>query len=184
MKTKIIVLIALLALLASCGPSQEELTRKRIQGLSEMAELGTVEYTVKKIVKTKGTDEWYKYGKRLIAFSCTAFIKAGINMKDFSPEKVVVNKDDNSISVVLPKAQILSFNMPPEMIKEEYNNISGLRDKYSPAQKQALLVQGEEDIRDNIPSIGILEDAETNARLFFTAMFSMIGYDKINVYFE
>ena len=184
MKTKIVLMMALLTLLVSCGPSQDELTRKRIQGLSEMAELGTVEYTVKKIIKTKGTEEWFKYGKRIIAFSCTAFIKAGVNMKDFSADKVAVNKLDNSISVVLPKAQILSFNMPPEMIKEEYANITGLRDRYSPEEKQDLLIQGEEDIRDNIPTMGILEDAEANARLFFTAMFSMIGYDKVIVNFE
>ena len=56
---KIILLMAASLLIFSCGPSQEELLQKRVQGLAQMAELGTVEYTVKKIVKTEDS-VWYK----------------------------------------------------------------------------------------------------------------------------
>ncbi len=183
MKTKIVLMMALLTLLVSCGPSQDELTRKRIQGLSEMAELGTVEYTVKKIVKTDDA-VWFKLGKRKIIFSCAAYIKGGIDMKKFDADKVEIDQEAKSISVVLPKAQILSFNMPPEEIKEEFVKVTGFRDSFTPEEKQQLLVLGEKDIREDLPNMGIEEDAEANAKMFFTALFSQIGYEKVNVKFE
>ena len=182
MRKIVLSLLALSMLVMSCGPSQE-LTRKRIQGLTEMAELGTVEYTVKKIVKTDDA-VWWKYGKRKIIFTCSAFIKAGIDMKKFSADKVEIDKKEKSISVVLPKAQILSFNMPPEEIRQEFTLVTGLRDEFTPEEKQQLLVLGEKDIQEDIPNMGILQDAEANAKLFFVALFNQIGYEKVNVKFE
>ena len=155
-------LLAISMLVVSCGPSQEELTRRRIQGLQEMAELGTVEYTVKKVVKPSKTSTWYKYGER----------------------SVKINKEENSISVTLPKARVLSFNMPPEDIKEEFTKVTGLRDKFTPEDKQELLTLAEKDILEDIPNMGILDDAQKNAKLFFTALFAQFGYDKIDIKFE
>ena len=183
MRKHLLTLLALSLLAVACGPSQDELLSQRMQGLQEMAELGTVEYTVKKIVKTDD-NAWYTYGKRKIMFSCTAFIKAGIDMKEFSADAVSVNKETKSTSVTLPKAKILSFNMPPEEIKEEFSMVTGLRDKFSPEEKQQLLVLGENDIKADIPNMGIIEDAQANAKLFFTALFSQLGYERINIKFE
>lgn len=180
---KFLFFVLFVTLFVSCGPSQDELLSQKMQGLSEMAELGTVQYTVKKIVSADD-DSWYKYGKRKILFSCTAYIKAGIDLKDFSTDAVTVDKEEKSISVVLPKAKILSFNMPPEEIKEEFSMVTGLRDKFSPEEKQYLLVLGENDINQDIPNMGILDDAEENAKLFFSALFSQLGYQKINVKFD
>ena len=171
-------------LVVSCGPSQEELTRRRIQGLQEMAELGTVEYTVKKVVKPSKTSTWYKYGERKLLFTTIAYIKAGIDLKEFSAESVKINKEENSISVTLPKARVLSFNMPPEDIKEEFTKVTGLRDKFTPEDKQELLTLAEKDILEDIPNMGILDDAQKNAKLFFTALFAQFGYDKIDIKFE
>ena len=183
MKRFLLSFLTIALLVVSCSPSQEKQTQKSIRALSDMAELGTVEYTVKKIVKTDDA-VWWKYGKRKIIFSCTASIKAGINMKGFSESNVKTDVKNNSISIVLPKARILSFNMPPEGIKQEFSMITGLRDEFTPEQKQQLLAMGEADIRHDIPRMGIIEDAETNARAFFTAMFSQIGYEKIDIKFE
>lgn len=179
---KIIPLVLMVALLVACAPKEKE-TTKRLQALSEMAELGTVEYTVKKIVSADDYS-WYKYGKRKVLFSCTAYVKAGINMKDFSAEAVTIDKEKNSISAVLPKAQILSFNMPPEEIKEEFSLVTGMRTNFTPEEKQGLLVLGEKDIRDDIPNMGILNDAEENAKLFFSALFAQLGYEQISIKFE
>ena len=183
MRRFLLPFLALAFMTFSCSPSQEKQTRKSILALSEMAELGTVEYTVKKIVKTDDA-VWWKYGKRKIIFSCTASIKAGIDMKGFSADNVKPNPDDKSISVILPRARILSFNIPPEGIKQEFSLITGLRDEFTPEQKQQLLAMGEADIRHDIPRMGIIEDAEANAKAFFTAMFSQIGYERIDVRFE
>ena len=184
MRRVLFLLLAALPIVASCAQSQQKrLTEKCIHGLSDTAELGTVEYTVKKIVKTDDA-VWWKYGQRKIIFSCTAFIKAGIDMKDFDPGNIRPDPRSNSVSVILPKARVLSFNMPPEAIRQEFSLITGLRDEFTPEQKQQLLAMGEKDIRLGIPDMGILEDAEANARVYFTALFSRIGYEKVDVQFR
>ena len=178
MRKKLLFLLPLLALILSCGPSQEELTQQRIQSLTKMAELGTVEYTVKKIIKADDV-VWWKWGKRKIIYTCKAFIKAGIDLKDFSVG------DINPEPEIKTKAKILSFNMPPEEINLEFSMITGFRDQFSPEEKQQLLVLGEKDIHeDKGIEEGIIADAEANAKLFFTALFSQIGYEKVIVTFK
>ena len=99
-----------LFLLSSCGPSKEEIVQQKIQSLTEMAELGTVEYTVKKIIKCNNDEYWYKYGERKILFSSIAYLKAGIDMSGFTADNIVVDNETNSITATLPKAKLLSMN--------------------------------------------------------------------------
>ena len=95
-----------------------------------------------------------------------------------------INKKDNSISITLPQVEILSFNMPPEEINQEFTMVTGFRAEFTPEEKQQLLVLGEKDIREDIPNMGIISDAEANAKLFFSAMFSQLGYESVDVKFE
>ncbi|MCR5326545.1 MAG: DUF4230 domain-containing protein [Bacteroidales bacterium] len=185
MRKKLLFLLPLLVLIISCGPSKDELLRQRIQGIQKIAELGTVEYTVKKIVKNENTKAWYKYGERKILFSTTSYIKAGIDLKEFSDDDLERNNEGEIISVTLPKAKVLSFNMPPECIKEAFTKVTGLRDKITPEEKQELLALAEENIlKDSTFTTGILEDAQKNAKLFFTALFTQFGYENIDIKFE
>lgn len=183
MKKSLIACLSLMILLWSCGPSEDELLSKRILGLTKMAELGTVEYTVKKIVKVDDY-AWYKYGERKILFSCTAILKAGIDLKDFSPEDVIVDKATKSITVTLPDAKLLSYNIPLDLIKQEFCSVTGFRFKFKPEEKLDLKVQGEKSILEEVPNYGILEDARNNAKDFFEATFSLLGYERITVNFR
>ena len=169
-----------LVLLSSCSGQEQA---RAIRKLSELSELGTVEYTVKKIISADD-DVWYKYGDRKILYSSVAYLKAGIDMSGFSEDDVVIDKLNNSISVTFPKARLLSFNMPLDRIRLEYSRITGLRSDFSTQERLALKQQGELAIREDVPNMGILEDAETNAREYFTAMFSRFGFSKIEVNFK
>lgn len=184
MKKILSFLIVALTLLSSCRSSEDELLSKRILGLKKMAELGTVEYTIKKVIKADDNIDWYKYGERKILFSCTAFLKAGIDMAEFSPDDVIIDKTSKSISVTLPDAKLLSYNIPIELIQQEYCNITGLRKKYSPEEIHELKIQGEKSILEKVGSYGILDDARNNAKDFFEATFAQLGYENITVNFR
>ncbi len=151
--------------------------------MASCAELGTVEYTVTKIIKASD-DAWYKYGDRKILFTCTAFLKAGIDLNNISKDNVKINSFSKSIDVVLPKAKLLSFNMPPELIEEKFSQVSGLRFSFTPEEKQDLKVQGEKAILEDLDNLGILKEAEKNATEFFNAFLSRSGYETINIKFE
>ncbi len=177
-------------LCASCSKlglkkvSLEQKLSEKMSQITDVAELGTVEYTVTKVVKASDDASWYKVGNRKILFDCTAYLKAGIDMSKFDGTKVQVNEEKKSVVVTLPQAELLAFNMPPEKAKLVYENVSTFRSNFSAADRNHLLQLGEKNIREDVPNLGILKDAEKNASDFFKAMLGQLGFEIITVKFE
>jgi len=181
MNKKVLILISMsLCALVSCSKSPET----KILELANSAELGTVEYTVKKIVKANDSD-WFTVGDRKMIFSVTAYLKAGIDLGNLTPDKVLVNKQTNSVKLILPHATLLSFNMPVEEAVVEYQQVGSMRADFTAEDRNNLLTQGEQCIRNDTTIMeGINRDAEENASLFFKTAISSIGFNDVNVIFE
>lgn len=162
----------------------EDTTQREIEAISQMRELSLVEYRVRKIVKANDEGEWYKIGDRKILLSCTAYLKAGIDLSGFSVENVDINRLDGSVTVTVPHAKLLSLDMPASEIREEYDHVTMLRQSFTAEERNALLRQGEKQIRNSVPSLGILEKAEENARRFFESVFTKMGFTSVEVVFE
>lgn len=162
----------------------EDTTQREIEAISQMRELSLVEYRVRKIVKANDEGEWYKIGDRKILLSCTAYLKAGIDLSGFSAENVDINRLDGSATVTIPHAKLLSLDMPASEIREEYDHVTMLRQSFTAEERNALLRQGEKQIRSSVPSLGILEKAEENARRFFESVFTKMGFTSVEVVFE
>lgn len=188
--TYLILAAAVMLLCASCSKlglkkvSLEQKLSEKMSQITDVAELGTVEYTVTKVVKASDDASWYKVGNRKILFDCTAYLKAGIDMSKFDGTKVQVNEEKKSVVVTLPQAELLAFNMPPEKAKLVYENVSTFRSNFSAADRNHLLQLGEKNIREDVPNLGILKDAEKNASDFFKAMLGQLGFEIITVKFE
>ena len=174
------ILVAMLALFSACDNQRSNRVEWQ-QTLKNAAELGTVEYTVKKIVKCKDKQK-YTIGDRQILFSSTAYLKAGVKLDNFSEENVVVKGKD--VTVTLPHAELLSFNMPAEETQTVFENYGFFRSRFSAEEQNEILQLGEKDIRDDVPNLGILHDAEQNTKDVFVAMLSQMGFQNINVKFE
>ena len=182
------ILISVLAL-GSCDSHKGEEASKGsgynpVKELTEMSELGTVEYTITKNVKANDNKAFYKFGDRKIIFSCKAIMKAGIDLKDLTPNDIRIDGANNAVEVTLPKAKILSLNLPPEEAKIAFEKVGMFRGKFSAADRTALLQQGETAIMESVNNIGILQDAEANARQFVKALFAQAGYDNVTVNFK
>ena len=91
MKIQHLAIFAIIFLLSSCGQSLEDAMHRQLQTLDGMSELGTVEYTITKIIKAND-NAFYKVGERKILFSCSATMKAGIDLADFDAKKVKINQ--------------------------------------------------------------------------------------------
>lgn len=177
-----ILLSACQNLIDDAGSLSDEVSSKMSE-LSSTGELSTTEYTISKIVKANDCN-WYTVGDRKILFNCNAYLEAGIDMKDYDATKTVVDERNKSIVLVLPKAKLLSMNMPYEETEIAYENVGALRASFSAQDRNELLKQGEADIRKGLEGYGVLEDAEQNARTFFSAMLSQMGFKQINIKFE
>ena len=180
--------VLFLALLATAGCSRrndvEEMVKREVQAISEMRQLGLVEYRVRKIVKADDEGEWYKIGDRKILLSCTAYLKAGLDLTSFDMDDVDVDRLAGRVTVTLPHAILLSLDIPASEIRQEYDHVTMLRQSFSAEERNALLRQGEKQIRDSVPSLGILEKAEENAGKFFESVFSKMGFTTVEVTFR
>ena len=180
------LLLAIVLALSGCSghAAVEDTVRREIEAISSMKQLSLVEYRVSKIVKADDDGAWYKIGDRKILLSCTAYLKAGISLETFGPDDVDIDWTGRRVTVTIPHATLLSLDMPASEIREEYDHVTMFRHSFSAEERNALLRQGEKQIRSSVPSLGILEKADENARRFFESVFQKMGFESVEVSFR
>ena len=188
MKKCILFSVSMLLLLCVACDKQvpdtlQNKVNNRARELTKTAELGTVEYTVTKIVKADDHPQWYQFGDRKILFSCKATLKAGIDLNNFSNHNITVDEANKAAVITLPKAKLLSMNMKPDDVQEVYEKVSLLRHNFSANDRNLLLQQGEADIKANINQYGILQDAQKNAEMIVRTWLINMGFKEVSVRF-
>ena len=194
--SKWLLAAVLLMLTASgCGPRSQKmaalLSRKEkaiqvIDKIKSEKQLGLVEYEIEKIVKAKeeGRKVFILKSKKEILCSCKAYLKAGIDLSGFNPmTDMAIDPDETMITLTLPAPTLLSLNVPIQEVEILYE-----RKKHSEGfalhELNNLLRQGEEQIRESVPELGILDDARQNAQLFFEPLFKQLGFSSVQVAFK
>jgi hypothetical protein len=59
-----------------------------------------------------------------------------------------------------------------------------MRFEFTPEERNNLLKQGEESILADAENLGVLKDAEENAKVFFEALLTRAGFESVNLKFE
>ena len=175
-----LILSCFVLLLCSCGNDLQKTTQAKMQEMAALSELGTVEYTVTKVIKGNEV-ACYTIDDLKVRFPCHAKLKAGIDMSEFNPSQVVIK--GKNIEITLPQPKLLAMNMPAEEAKLVYQKVGALRKDISATERNELLKLGEADIVDNVPNLGILDDARKNAETFFRALLKQLGYENVTVKF-
>ena len=180
------VLVFAAMLLVSCGKKEEESAWQ--QKIRQVAELGTVQYTVQKVV-SNSDETWQIFGDRKILFSFKAVIKAGIDMDKFDAESVRISEDKKnktkSISLELPQPEVLSYNIRPDDVKMIYNQVSFLRTEYTNEERDAIVSKGEMELKvDRELTDMILKDARQNAAMFMEMLLHENGFTDVSITFK
>lgn len=180
------ILWALLFLSTVTGCDKRETKKpdrlQQVMGLQTMSELATAEYVVTKIIKANDNKTWYKVGERKILLSCKASIVAGVDMGALSPSDIRI--DGENISLTLPHAKLLYINIKPEDVRTAYQDVSLFRDKFSVKEKDMLVNQAENQIKAQVPELGVLVTAETNASIFIDGFLKNLGFKNISINFS
>jgi hypothetical protein len=172
----------LLLLLLCIGCNKKEKQLQQVLALQQMNDLATVEYVVTKIIKANDNKTWYKIGDRKILMSCKATLTAGIDLAAIKSEQV--NIDGKNITLTLPHSKMISVNIKPEDIVEQYEAVDVLRQSFTSEERNALAMQAENQVNASIADLGILQTAETNAALFVNNFLHRLGYEKITINFD
>lgn len=150
-------------------------------GKIKKAELSTVEYTVRQVVRH--SDVANLLGNRKALFTCKATIKAGIDLDELTDEDVRIN--GTSIAVTLPAPKIMSFKMNRNDALMVYSNVSTLRKDFSQQEVTQILSEGEKEIRNNKElNEKILSDARSNAEEFMEILLAQSGFTRVKITFS
>jgi len=177
-----IYILLILFITLSCNQKEKVKQTQLVPLLKQMSDLATVEYVITKIIKASDDPPWYKVGNRKILMSCKASMIAGIDLSKINEENITISGKE--ITMVLPKANLLSINIKPEDIKTEYEDVSVFRTAFTNAERDALSAQGELQIKNSADSLGILQAAEVNATLIISNFLKRMGYENITLFFD
>jgi len=179
MKHTFFIFLLIAGFISSCAEETKEPPKADVYEIKNIGLLSTSEYTIGKIIKLTDVPEWYKIGDRKILMSCKAKIKAGVDLKKIKEGDITVK--GNTITIVLPPAEITSFTMDPKLTQTEMESVSGFRQNFTQNEKYKYLRQGEASIKRDMKDTKILEDAEENAATFLRDFYKQMGYDKVVV---
>ena len=179
---KHIFYILAFGLLFSCSDAAEDSEKVDVFEIRNIGLLATSEFTIGKIIELKDDTEWYKFGDRNILISCKAKVKAGIDLSKIRREDITVTR--KGIKVVLPYPTILSFDMDPDHVKTEVQDINGLRSQFTQEEKNRILAQGEKSIRENLKETSIISHAKNNAEVFIENFYKELGYKHVDIEFR
>ena len=183
------------AALLPCSCSEPTIERVTLQDrvssmysdFSDIAELGTVEYTVKQVIRGKshtkiGERSLGSVGEKSILFGWMAYVKAGIDLNEFSEDDIEINEKTQSVYVTLPHAKILSVNIPPDSIKEIYHREGAFRGKFDAIERDNILDEGQDRLDEIIKTLSIQSEAEANTKLLFEDMLAQMGFERQNIH--
>jgi hypothetical protein len=157
--SQLLILLTVLSILPGCPWTSKQTLD--VEGLRELSKLATVEYKFSKIVKSTKSTFW---GTRKILFQVDTSMKAGIDMNKIKEQDIKNSKD--SITIRLPKPEILHLQFEPEGIVEKYNESGIFTRKFNQEEIYEILRLGEEDMRKAIDNDAeLLAMAGINARV-------------------
>lgn len=167
------------------GKSLTDAALQRIDQISSEQQLELAEFEIRKFLKAKDKGAWFQLGTRTILLSCKAYLQAGIDLGDFNPmTDVVIDEQRKSISLMLPCPTLLSMEMPLEEIEVADEKYTGFRGVFKMSEVNQILREGERQILDSVPTLGIIEEAKQKARLFFEPALKHLGFNSVYVSFK
>lgn len=187
---KSLALALMLAAFAGCNESHEGKNPYTAiyekMGTQEVAEFGTVQYTVGKIVRTSDLPQSFfdnfKVGDRKALIRCSATLKAGI---DLSSGNYKVQVDGKKVVLQLPHARIFEpINMDLDKVYLDYIKVGALRSNITLTEFVGYLQEGEKQIlADENLKAQIIKQAESNAEPMFHSMLKNLGFEAVKIEF-
>lgn len=175
---KIIFLTLILIICAACHKEESQDIKHKIK----KAELGTVEYTVRQIIRNSD-ETWKLMGDKKVLFSVKATMKAGIDLEQVTDDDIKV--DGKQVRLTLPHAQVHATNIRPNDITVVYYKVGALRRNYTQKEYDEIMRAGEYAIRsDQTLRKSILAEAESNAKDFFELMLKSNGFEETEIRFR
>ena len=157
-----LTLLVMTALLCACSSIEgdeaqrrQAMAQQRLARLQEESRLVFVEYTLREICGSKDQTVWRILGDKEVLYSLTAHVTAGMETSKIQPDALAIARD-STVVLTLPHCQVFDVDIP---------------------NSNAVLAEGEKQVKLTIKKLGIIPQAEAKAEVFFRSMLSQAGYN-------
>ena len=155
------------------GGLREEDTVTVVQQIQTLSELVTVKYVVEKVV-VLDDEKWY--GESRVLLLAHGIVKAGIDLKNLSPNDVKIS--GKKIYIHLPEAQITDAYLDDRKTRV-IDHTTGLLREFDKDLEQTARKTAVVDLRFAARQNGIINDAEERARLELAVFLHQAGYEQV-----
>ena len=176
-------LLVMTALLCACSSidgdeaqQRQAMAQQRLARLQEESRLVFVEYTLREICGSKDQTVWRILGDKEVLYSLTAHVTAGIETSRIRPDALAI-AHDSTVVLTLPHCEVFDVNIPNSEVRHVYERITGISSDLTAAERNAVLAEGEKQVKLTINKLGIIPQAEAKAKVFFRSMLSQAGYN-------
>jgi hypothetical protein len=148
-----------------------------IQQIQTLSQLVTVKYVMEKAIVFEDA-KWY--GESRVIMVAHGIVKAGVDLKQLTPDDLIINEQKKSIVI----------NLPPGIITDAYlddkqtqvlERSTGLLRTFDKNLEQDARKTAVDDIKRAARSNGILKDAEDRARLQLSNLFLQLGFTEVEI---
>ena len=178
-----LTLIVMMTLLCACSSMQgdeaqrrQAMAQQRLARLQEESRLVFVEYTLREICGSKDQTVWRILGDKEVLYSLTAHVTAGMETSKIQPDALAIARD-STVVLTLPHCQVFDVDIPNSEVRHVYERITGISSDLTAAERNAVLAEGEKQVKLTIKKLGIIPQAEAKAEVFFRSMLSQAGYN-------
>ncbi len=150
-----------------------------VEGIQELDQLATVRWTESvPVTRETGGDILDRLfsGEQVIVIA-TGNVEAGVDLGDIHKDDVSVN--DDSVTIDLPKPEILSASLDEEMTRVYDRDLSPLNIRPDDQLVEEARLQAIQKIKGVARENEILDTAEQNAEVSIRAFVTTLGFDEV-----
>jgi hypothetical protein len=144
-----------------------------VEQIQTLSDLVTVKYVLEKVVILEDA-KWY--GENRVMLLAHGIVKAGIDLKQIRPENVTIS--DKKISIKLPPPQVTDAYLDDTQSKV-IDNTTGLLREFDKNLEQTARANAVDDIRRAARTDGILDDADSRAKLELELILKEAGFEQV-----
>ncbi len=174
----LLILLAAVALLASCRPSAtspQQNAEERIHRLRGESRLVLMQYTLKELCGSRDETLLRLLGDKEVLYRLTAHVTAGIDMRRIRPDALAVGADSTAV-LTLPHSEVFGIDIPEQEIENVYERVTGISRSFTADERNRVKRAGEREVERTIARLDICARADRQAELFFRSLLVQAGF--------
>lgn len=178
MKLLNLIIPVALIMAASCSKPAPDHTGL-VQDIRAANKMVFASMTITKTAKLESS-KWYTIGKRIAVYSYDAYLHAYIDLSEFTPEDMVFDEKNHTVTITLPAVKVEAVGRDMKM-RKEYENIGILRGDVDAKERAEIKEIANTSFNKEVAGNAtfrkqLTEAAERKARSYFETLLAADGY--------